>query len=92
MLDVLGRTGNAGRLVHQLFLILEAAMAKDLSQATRWSLSGVSDDCLLTGIGADGHRSVVVLTTGATVAYLLLKPIWPGKRIAVAAPDSWSQS
>ena len=91
-LEVLGRAGKVGRLVHHVFVMLEAAMAKDLSQATRWSLGGAGDDCVLTGIGAGGQRSVVVLTPGTTFAYLLLKPIWLGKRITDAAPDSWSQS
>lgn len=91
VLDVLGRTGTAGRLVHQVFVILEAAIANDLSQATCWSISGERDDCVLTGIGADGRCSVVVLSPGATFAYLLLEPIWLGNRIADAAPDSWNR-
>ena len=92
VLDTLRRAGPAGRLVHQVFIVLETATAHDLSQATRWSVSGAARDFVLTGIAADGHRSVVVLTPGATFAYLLLKPIWLGKRIADAAPDSWSRS
>jgi hypothetical protein len=91
VLDVLSRTGKAGRLVHQVFVVLAAATAQELSHATRWFVSGARDDCVLTGSGADGRRSVVVLTRGATFAYLLLKPIWLGKRITDAASDSWSR-
>jgi hypothetical protein len=89
--DVLSRAGKAGRLVHQVFVIVETATARDLTQATRWSLSGADDDCMLTGIGDDGRRSVVLLAPGATFAYLLLRPTWLGKRIADADCDLWSR-
>ena len=88
-LDVLSRAGQAGRLVHQVFVIVATATARDLTQATRWSLSGANDDCVLTGIGSDGRRSAVLLAPGATFAYLLLKPAWLGKRIADAECDPW---
>jgi hypothetical protein len=90
-LDVLHRAGKAGRLVHQVFVIVETATAQDLSQATRWSITRVSDDCVLTAIGADGQRCVVVLAPGTTFAYLLLQPIGLGKHIADAASDTWSR-
>ncbi len=89
-LDALGRAGKAGRLVHQVFVIVETATARDLTQATRWSLGGADQDCVLTAIGDDGRRSLVLLAPGATFAYLLLKPTWLGKRIADAEGDSWS--
>ena len=91
VLDVLGRAGKAGRLVHQVVVIVETATARDLTQATRWSLGGANDDCVLTAIGDDGRRSVVRLAPGATFAYLLLKPTWLGKRIADAECDAWSR-
>jgi hypothetical protein len=92
LLDLLSRTRKAGRLVHQVVVIVEAVTAGHLTQATRWSLSGASeDDCVLTGIGSDGRRSVVLLAPGATFAYLLLKPTWLGKRIADAECDPWSR-
>jgi hypothetical protein len=90
--DVLSRSGSAARLVHQVFVILESATAIDLSQAERWSLSGTCDDCTLTAVGAAGRRNVVVLKAGATFAYLLLRPIWRGERIAGATPDAWGRS
>jgi hypothetical protein len=89
--DVLSRAGKAGRLVHQVFVIVETATARDLTQATRWSLSGNNDDCVLTGIGAGGLRSIVLLAPGATFAYLLLRPTWRGKCIADAECDPWSR-
>jgi hypothetical protein len=94
-LNALGRAGKAGRLVHQVFVILETATAHDLSRATRWSVSGADDDCVLTGIGADGRRCVVVLGLGTTFAYLLLKPKWNAhlrktcKRIDDWEDDPW---
>ncbi len=89
-LDVLGRAGKAGRLVHQVVVLVETATARDLAEASRWSLGGANDDCVLTAIGDDGRRSVVRLAPGATFAYLLLKPTWLGKRIAGAEGDAWS--
>lgn len=94
VLDALKRAGPAGRLVHQVFVILETATAHDLSQATCWSVSRVSDAssaCVLTGLGADGQRRTVALAPGATFAYLLLEPIGLGQRIADAACDAWSR-
>jgi len=90
-LDMLRRAGKAGRLVHQIFVIVETATANDLTQATSWSLSGANEDCVLTGIGDDCRRSVVRLAPGATFAYLLLRPTWLGKRIAEAERDLWSR-
>jgi hypothetical protein len=90
-LAVLSRAGKGGRLVHQIFVVLQMVTAQDLSRATRWFLSGARNGCLLTGIGEDGQRSVVVLAPGTTFAYLLLRPTWLGKRIADAASDSWSR-
>jgi hypothetical protein len=91
VLNVLSRAGKGGRLVHQVFVVLQTATAQDLSRATRWSLSGARNDCVLTGIGDDGQRSVVVLAPGTTFAYLLLRPTRHDKRIAGAASDSWSR-
>jgi hypothetical protein len=91
LLDGLRRAGKAGRLVHQVVVIVETATARDLAQAKRWSLGGTNDDCVLTGIGGDGRRSVVALAPGATFAYLLLRPTWLGKRIADAECDPWSR-
>jgi len=90
-LEVLIRAGKAGRLVHQVVVIVETATARDLTQATRWSLGDADGGCVLTGIGADGHRCVVLLAPGATFAYLLLTPTWLGKRIADAEDDPWSR-
>ena len=89
---LLARAGKAGRLVHQVVVVVESATARDLTQARRWSLGDAHDGCVLTGIDADGHRSVVLLAPGATFAYLLLTPTWLGKRIADATCDSWSRS
>lgn len=88
---VLNRAGRAARLVHQVLVIVETATARDLAQATRWSLSGTDTGCVLTGIDADGRRSAIALAPGATFAYLLLKPIWLGNRLAGAECDPWGR-
>jgi len=91
LLDRLGRAGKAGRLVHQVVVIVETATARELAQATRWSLGSTNAHSVLTGIGGDGCRSVVALAPGATFAYLLLKPTWLGKRIAGVECDPWGR-
>ena len=90
-LGVLSQAGKAGRIVHQVFVIVETATAGDLTRATRWSLSDANGNCALAAIGGDGRRSVVLLAPGATFAYLLLRPTWLGKRIASAECDLWSR-
>jgi hypothetical protein len=90
VLDTLRRAGTGARLVHQVFVVLETATARDLAQAARWSIDGADGVLELTGFAADGRRSAVALAVDATFAYLLLKPRWLGQRIADAAPDSWS--
>ena len=84
---MLTRAGKAGRLVHQVLVVVEAATARDLTKATRWSLGSANDGCVLTAIDSDGRRSAVRLPAGATFAYLLLKPTWLGRRIADAECD-----
>ena len=87
----LRRAGDAGRLVHQIVVIVETATARELSKATSWSLGGAGEGSVLTGTGSDGRRSLVLLAPGATFAYLLLRPVWLGERIADAECDSWSR-
>lgn len=84
--------GASGRLVHQVFVVLETAPARELARATRWWVREAAGACVLTGFHAEGGRSAVELRPGATFAYLLLAPIRAGRHIAAAAPDPWSES
>ncbi len=92
------RAGNAGRLVHQAFVILEMKTALNFTRATRFDLSGTvkSWTVTATGGGSSGSRTVVTITPGTTFAYLLLKPKWDAsqkknwKRIDDWEDDQWS--
>lgn len=93
------RAGQAGRLVHQVFVILETSTARNFTRSTRFEPSGNGQAWTVTGIGRDG-RTALTITAGATFAYLLLKPVlkpdsnanlekdWT--RIARWENDSWS--
>jgi hypothetical protein len=70
------RAGSAGRLVHQVFVILEMKTALNFTRSTRFELSGGVEAWTVTGRSSSGSRTVVTLTTGTTFAYLLLEPQW----------------
>jgi hypothetical protein len=93
------RTGEAGRLVHQAFVILEMKTALNLTRSIRFEVSGTSRSWAITGTGSSGSnsRTVVTITPSTTFAYLLLKPTWDAsplkdyKRIAEWEDDPWSR-
>jgi hypothetical protein len=72
----LARAGKAGRLVHQVFVVLEMKTALNFARATRFEPSGSARAWTVTASGSDGSRTAVTLTPGTTFAYLLLKPRW----------------
>ena len=93
------RAGDAGRLVHQAFVILEMKTALNLTRSTRFEVGGTTRSWAITGSGSSGSnsRSVVTITPATTFAYLLLKPTWDAsllqncKRIAGWENDPWSR-
>ncbi len=92
------RAGNAGRLVHQAFVILEMKTALNFTRSTRFEVSGTAKSWTITATGGtgSGSRTVVTVTPGTTFAYLLLKPKWDAsqkknwKRIVDWEDDQWS--
>jgi hypothetical protein len=92
------RAGHAGRLVHQVFLILEMKTALNLTRATRFDVSGTVKSWTVTATGgsSSASRTVVTIAPGTTFAYLLLKPKWDAnlkknwKRIDDWEDDQWS--
>lgn len=68
------RAGAAGRLVHQVFVVLEMRTSLNFTRATYYEVRGSAGAWTVTGVG--GSRTVVALTAGTTLAYLLLKPAW----------------
>jgi hypothetical protein len=92
------RVGNAGRLVHQVFVILEMKTALNFTRSTRFDVSGTVKSWTIAGTGGSGSasRTVVSITPGTTFAYLLLKPKWNANlkknwtRIDDWEDDQWS--
>ena len=92
------RAGNAGRLVHQVFVILAMKTALNFTRATRFDVSGTARSWAIaaTGGSASASRTVVTITPGTTFAYLLLKPKWDAnlkknwKPIEDWEDDQWS--
>ena len=88
------RCGSQGRLVHQVFVILEMKTALNFTRSTRFEASGAAEAWAVTGTGDNGSRTAVALPPGSTFAYLLLAPTWgakqPHQRIEAWADDVWS--
>lgn len=91
------RAGDKGRLVHQVFVILEMRTALNFTRSTRFEVSGTGECWTVNAEGCNsGSRTVVTLTPGTTFAYLLLTPKWGAKqpphwkRIEGWQDDAWS--
>lgn len=96
VIAALVRAGNAGRLVHQVFVILEMRTALNLTRSIRFEVSGSGESWAITGTSSSNSRTVVTITLATTFAYLLLKPKWDRdrlekrQRIAAWDDDPWS--
>jgi hypothetical protein len=93
------RVGDAGRLVHQAFVILEMKTALNLTRSIRFEVSGTTRSWAITGTSSSGSnsRTVVTIAPATTFAYGLLKPQWDAsltndcKRIAGWEEEPWSR-
>ena len=89
------RAGANGRLVHEVFVILEMKTALNFTRGTAFEVSGSGESWTVIAT-TGGSRCVVTLTPGTTFAYLLLKPTWDAKqqrhlkRIDGWEDDAWS--
>lgn len=88
------RAGNGGRLVHQVFVLMQMKTAIGFTSAHTFSVTG-SAGALNVVAGGTGGVSVE-LVPGSTFAYLLLEPKWDAdlkknwKRIDDWEDDQWS--
>lgn len=91
------RAGSKGRLVHQVFVVVEMKTALNFTRAVSFGADGVGTSWAITGTGGDGSRTALTIAAGTTFAYLLLKPKWDAKqqrnwkRIDRGENDPWSQ-
>lgn len=84
--------GSKGRMLHQVFVVLQARLAAAAATAAGIELSGGSDAITLRlGAGA-----TLTLGRRSTFAYLLLDPVWDARqqknwtRVVDAKEDPWS--
>jgi len=77
-LEPLKACGNGGRMVHQVFAILQAKTAVTLASSARFDVTATVGGITLSGTGGVGGGAGVVTTidAGNSFAYLLLKPKW----------------
>lgn len=80
-LEPLKACGNGGRIVHQVFAILQSKTAVTLAGLARFDLNATVGGITINGTGGVGGGAGVVTTIdeGNSFAYLLLKVKWDAK-------------
>ena len=97
-LEALIRCGRGGRIAHQVVTVMDAKTAETVRRGVSFSLEPGDSGPGLTVRGAVGTTDVetVEINSGATFAYLLLKPKWDAnmhknwKEIERWEDDQWS--
>jgi hypothetical protein len=96
VLDALKASGNDGRLAHQVVVILESSTAETLRKGVAFELTTDDGRPILTARAGSKDVATVEINSGATFAYLLLKPKWDANlkknwnRIESWSDDQWS--
>ena len=96
VLDALKDVGRDGRIAHQVVTVLEASTAETVRRGVSFSLDPGDSGPSLTVRTGSTDVSTVDINSGATFAYLLLKPKWDAnqqknwKRIESWEDDQWS--
>lgn len=89
--------GNDARVAHQIFVVLEATLAKKFAASKTFDVSvkaGVVNVSVNGGVGASGQTSVS-LSKGSTFAYGLAKLDWDAKqkknktKVTKVTDDQW---
>jgi hypothetical protein len=93
----LKKYGADARIAHEIFVIMEASWASSFSGASRFDLS--ADAAGIVSVAASGGTSVaskstVKLSSGTTLAYLLLKLDWNKDKTHIndIDADEWGMS
>ena len=96
VLDALIRSGRGGRIAHQVITVMEAATAETVRRGVSFSLEPTDGGpSLKVRLGSTDVTNVRI-NSGATFAYLLLKPKWDAnqqknwKKIEDWEDDQWS--
>ena len=96
VLDALIQGGRDGRIAHQVVTVMDAVTAETVRRGVSFSLDpGDGGPSLTVRLGSTDVETVAI-NSGATFAYLLLKPKWDAnqqknwKRIEGWEDDQWS--
>jgi hypothetical protein len=89
--------GNGARIAHQIFVVMEASLARSMSVGKTFDVKVTAGDIEVSAEGdiKINRNTSVTLAEGTTFAYLLLNPEWDHKRkskrtrIVGARDDQW---
>ncbi len=96
VLDALRRAGRAGRIAHQVITVMDASTAETVRRGGTFSIESGDGGPELTVRAGGTDVATVEISSGATFAYLLLKPKWDANqqknwtRIEDWEDDQWS--
>jgi len=97
-LDALIQSGREGRIAHQVITVMEAATAETVRRGGTFSIEPGDGGPSLKVRAGSTEIATVEISSGATFAYLLLKPKWDAnqqknwKKIEDWEDDQWSLS
>lgn len=97
-LTPLKQAGSRGRIVHMVYVILQAKLAAVIGGAAGFTLEAEASGITLNATGglAGASGASATLSPGSTFAYALLDPVWDAnqqknwKRIVDWKDDQWS--
>jgi len=96
VLDALIQSGREGRIAHQVITVMEAATAETVRRGGTFSIEPGDGGPSLKVRAGSTEIATVEISSGATFAYLLLKPKWDAnqqknwKKIEDWEDDQWS--
>jgi len=95
VLENLKRYGGDARVVHQLFVVMEAELAESFTSGTTYDVSANAAGIVsitAKGGGSKSGETKIDLYSGTGLAYLLLKPDWNDNktRLVDVHADEWS--
>ena len=86
--DYLKREGNDGRIVSQIWIVMEAELSEIFTQSESIGVNIAGDLLKLTASGKNNRVETITLSPGSTFAYALYKvKKWDGEKIADMEDD-----
>lgn len=82
--------GSKARLVHEVFVVMEASTAESFTTSTSFSVSGVTGGGIEikgTASGKTTRTTTVTLSPGTTFAYMLLKVEWNDAKTKITGTE-----